>query len=47
MSIDSVSHAEQTPEKVQPFEALGLKENEYQQIRELLGRRPTSGELAM
>ena len=47
MSIDSVSHAEQTPEKVQPFEALGLKEDEYQQIRELLGRRPTSGELAM
>ena len=47
MSIDSVSHAQATPEKEQPFEALGLKANEYEQIRSLLGRRPTSGELAM
>jgi phosphoribosylformylglycinamidine synthase subunit PurL len=47
MAIDSVSHAESTPDKEQPFEALGLKDNEYQEIRSLLGRRPTSGELAM
>ena len=47
MSIDSVSHAESTPEKDQPFEALGLKKEEYDEIRRLLGRRPTSGELAM
>jgi len=47
VSVDSVSHAEQTPEKEQPYEALGLKKDEYEEIRRLLGRRPTSGELAM
>ena len=47
MSVDSVAHAQTTPEKAQPFEALGLKANEYEEIRRLLGRRPTSGELAM
>jgi phosphoribosylformylglycinamidine synthase subunit PurL len=47
MSVDSVTQAEGTPEKEQPFEALGLKLDEYQEIRRLLGRRPTSGELAM
>ena len=47
MSLDSVSHAEETPEKEQPYEALGLKKDEYAEIRRLLGRRPTSGELAM
>ncbi|WP_253202304.1 phosphoribosylformylglycinamidine synthase subunit PurL [Subtercola sp. PAMC28395] len=36
-----------TPDKVQPFAALGLKEDEYEQIKQILGRRPTSGELAM
>lgn len=44
---DTVANAAATPEKVQPFEALGLKADEYQAIRDLLGRRPTSGELAM
>ena len=47
MAVDSVSNAKKTPEKQQPYEALGLKENEYEEIRSLLGRRPTSGELAM
>lgn len=47
MAIDSVANAQATPEKQQPFEALGLKPNEYEEIRSLLGRRPTSGELAM
>ena len=47
MSVDSVTQAEGTPEKEQPYEALGLKLDEYQEIRRLLGRRPTSGELAM
>jgi phosphoribosylformylglycinamidine synthase subunit PurL len=47
MALDSVSNAEATPDHHQPFEALGLKPNEYEQIRALLGRRPTSGELAM
>ncbi|MBX3116077.1 MAG: phosphoribosylformylglycinamidine synthase subunit PurL [Cryobacterium sp.] len=44
---DTVAHAAATPEVEQPFEALGLKPDEYQRIREILGRRPTSGELAM
>ena len=47
MTVDSVSHAESSPEKEQPYEALGLKKDEYEEIRRLLGRRPTSGELAM
>jgi phosphoribosylformylglycinamidine synthase len=44
---DTVANAEATPEKEQPFAALGLKPGEYARIREILGRRPTSGELAM
>ncbi len=44
---DTVADALATPEREQPFEALGLKADEYAQIREILGRRPTSGELAM
>ena len=44
---DTVANAEATPEKEQPYGALGLKPDEYAQIREILGRRPTSGELAM
>ncbi len=44
---DTVANAAETPEKVQPYAALGLKEDEYLKIREILGRRPTSGELAM
>ncbi len=45
--IDTVDRALATPDKDQPYAALGLKPDEYQRIRELLGRRPTSGELAM
>ncbi|MFN3708247.1 phosphoribosylformylglycinamidine synthase subunit PurL [Microcella sp.] len=44
---DTVDNAIATPDKHQPYDALGLKPDEYQQIREILGRRPTSGELAM
>jgi phosphoribosylformylglycinamidine synthase II len=44
---DTVENAKVTPERDQPYEALGLKQNEYEEIRKLLGRRPTSGELAM
>src|SRR5487761_427466 len=47
MSLDTVDIAETTPERVQPFAELGLKPDEYQRIREILGRRPTSSELAM
>jgi phosphoribosylformylglycinamidine synthase II len=45
--IDSVENAAATPEREQPYAALGLKPDEYQRIRDILGRRPTSGELAM
>lgn len=44
---DTIADAIATPEREQPFEALGLKADEYEEIRKLLGRRPTSGELAM
>ncbi|WP_295832765.1 hypothetical protein, partial [uncultured Microbacterium sp.] len=44
---DTVDNAIATPEKEQPYGALGLKSDEYAKIREILGRRPTSGELAM
>ncbi|MGF3057361.1 phosphoribosylformylglycinamidine synthase subunit PurL [Microbacterium sp. YY-01] len=44
---DSVENAIATPEREQPYEALGLKADEYAKIKEILGRRPTSGELAM
>ncbi|MBM9508954.1 phosphoribosylformylglycinamidine synthase subunit PurL [Actinacidiphila acididurans] len=47
MSLDTVKQAEQTPETGQPWKELGLKEDEYQRIREILGRRPTGAELAM
>jgi phosphoribosylformylglycinamidine synthase len=45
--IDTVSVAAATPELTQPFASLGLEPQEYQRIREVLGRRPTSAELAM
>ncbi|MBN9153779.1 MAG: phosphoribosylformylglycinamidine synthase subunit PurL [Microbacterium sp.] len=44
---DTVAHAAATPEREQPYAALGLKPDEYDRIREILGRRPTSAELAM
>ncbi len=47
MVVDTVAGAGSTPEVVQPFLELGLKADEYQRIREILGRRPTSAELAM
>jgi phosphoribosylformylglycinamidine synthase len=45
--MDSVAHAAQTPDHPQPYAELGLKPDEYQRIRDILGRRPTSSELAM
>ncbi|MCS6711211.1 phosphoribosylformylglycinamidine synthase subunit PurL [Brachybacterium sp. EF45031] len=44
---DTVDHALATPDQEQPWADLGLKEDEYARIRELLGRRPTNAELAM
>ncbi|WP_150307611.1 phosphoribosylformylglycinamidine synthase subunit PurL [Planctomonas psychrotolerans] len=46
-AADTVTNALATPEKEQPYAALGLTAGEYERIREILGRRPTSGELAM
>jgi phosphoribosylformylglycinamidine synthase len=47
MTLDTVKHAESTPDTTQPYRELGLKDDEYQGIREILGRRPTDAELAM
>ncbi|MDR7323725.1 phosphoribosylformylglycinamidine synthase [Catenuloplanes niger] len=44
---DTVDRAGSTPEELQPFAELGLLEDEYQRIRDILGRRPTQSELAM
>ncbi|HEV8023367.1 MAG TPA: AIR synthase-related protein, partial [Candidatus Nanopelagicales bacterium] len=45
--IDTVDRAEETPDAEQPYGELGLKPDEYERIRDILGRRPTSSELAM
>jgi phosphoribosylformylglycinamidine synthase subunit PurL len=45
--IDSVAHAATTPDAPQPYRELGLRDDEYARIREILGRRPTDAELAM
>jgi phosphoribosylformylglycinamidine synthase len=44
---DTVEHAAATPDLPQPHRELGLKDDEYVRIREILGRRPTDAELAM
>src|SRR3954454_23194245 len=44
---DSVEEAKQTPEQEQPFAELGLKDDEYARIKEIVGRRPPDTELAM
>jgi phosphoribosylformylglycinamidine synthase II len=46
-SLDTVAVAAQEPDREQPWSDLGLKADEYARIREILGRRPTSSELAM
>lgn len=47
MTLDTVKHAAETPDVDQPWAELGLKQDEYARIREILGRRPTGAELAM
>jgi len=44
---DTVAHAAATPDVALPYRELGLKDDEYQRIVEILGRRPTAAELAM
>jgi phosphoribosylformylglycinamidine synthase len=46
-SLDTVAHAAETPDHAQPWAELGLKPDEYDTIRQILGRRPTGAELAM
>ncbi|MEO9133599.1 MAG: phosphoribosylformylglycinamidine synthase subunit PurL [Jatrophihabitantaceae bacterium] len=45
--VDTVELAQRTPEQPQPYAELGLAEDEYARVREILGRRPTSSELAI
>jgi phosphoribosylformylglycinamidine synthase len=47
MALDTVKAATENPDITQPFAELGLKEDEYARIKTILGRRPTSSELAM
>jgi len=47
MALDTVAIATSNPDTTQPFAELGLKSDEYARIKEILGRRPTSSELAM
>jgi phosphoribosylformylglycinamidine synthase subunit PurL len=46
-AADTVENAATTPDHPQPYRELGLKDDEYARIREILGRRPTDAELAM
>ena len=46
-AADTVEDAAATPDRQMPWAELGLKENEYEEIVKLLGRRPTTAELAM
>jgi phosphoribosylformylglycinamidine synthase II len=46
-ALDTVGRALATPAAEQPYRELGLKDDEYRRIHEILGRRPTSSELAM
>ena len=45
--LDTVETATTSPDRQQPWADLGLKPDEYANIREILGRRPSSSELAM
>ena len=44
---DTVGDAIATPDRVQPYAALGLTADEYGSIAAILGRRPTDAELAI
>ncbi|MBB2988410.1 phosphoribosylformylglycinamidine synthase subunit PurL [Terracoccus luteus] len=46
-TVDTVENAAATPDLEQPWAELGLKGDEYANIREIIGRRPTIAELAM
>jgi len=46
-NIDTVENAANTPDTELPWAELGLKQNEFEEIVKVLGRRPTGAELAM
>ncbi len=46
-SVDSIERAVESPDQPQPYSELGLKDDEYERIKQILGRRPTDSELAM
>ncbi|KWV33728.1 phosphoribosylformylglycinamidine synthase subunit PurL [Micromonospora rifamycinica] len=45
--VDTVQRATATGDELQPYAELGLRDDEYDRIRHILGRRPTQAELAM
>jgi phosphoribosylformylglycinamidine synthase len=44
---DTIEAAAATPDQAQPYKELGLTDDEYGRVREILGRRPTAAELAL
>ncbi|GHC99811.1 phosphoribosylformylglycinamidine synthase subunit PurL [Zhihengliuella salsuginis] len=46
-NIDTVDNAASTPDVELPWAELGLKQNEFDEVVKILGRRPTAAELAM
>ncbi|WP_213456196.1 phosphoribosylformylglycinamidine synthase subunit PurL [Rhizomonospora bruguierae] len=44
---DTVEAARANPDELQPHLELGLRDDEYERIKQILGRRPTQSELAM
>ncbi|MEW9549627.1 phosphoribosylformylglycinamidine synthase subunit PurL [Nonomuraea sp. NPDC050783] len=44
---DTVQRAAETPDEPMPFAELGMKQDEYDRVKEILGRRPTGSELAI
>ncbi len=46
-TTDTVAAAMATPDRAQPFAALGLTAEEFERIVSILGRRPTDAELAV
>jgi phosphoribosylformylglycinamidine synthase len=46
-ATDTVELAATSPDDPQPWAELGLRAEEYSRIKDILGRRPTTAELAM
>ncbi|MDR0950276.1 MAG: phosphoribosylformylglycinamidine synthase II, partial [Candidatus Ancillula sp.] len=46
-NMDTIEDTKLNPNKEQPWAALGLKPEEFEKVKQVLGRRPTDSELAM